>query len=249
MYNVDNLLITHWSCIGLEYFLNVCPMLFDWLTACVAVERCINIIKGVSFKKSDSIWWAKRVILLLIAIVLGSAWHEPFIHQLIDDPRVTNQHPWCVITFSWAWLEYYRLTINLINLIVPCFINIVATVFLLHKSTRMKMAFTKKKKSRIGYFITLKKQLPMYGSPLGLIVLSLMRLIFSFTLVCIIYQWQKYIYLMAYFISFMPLMGTFPIFVWPAHIYKKELKKSLKQIYRKWTKAKTEYLLRLQAFA
>jgi hypothetical protein len=232
IYNVNNRSAALWSCIGLEYFLSVSPMLFDWLTACIAVERSVNIIKGVSFKKSDSVWWAKRIIVLLIVVVLASAWHEPLIRQLIDDPRATNMHTWCVVTFPWSWLKYYRLTVNLINLIVPGSINLVATVFLLHKSTRMKQVFVKKQNER-SYFTSLKKQLPLYGSPLGLVLLSLMRLIFSFTLVCITYQWQKYVYLTAYFVSFAPLMGTFPIFVLPAKIYKTEFKNFIKRTYRK----------------
>ncbi len=63
---------------------------------------------------------------------------------------------------------------------------------------------------------------------------SSMRLIFSFTLVCIIHQWQKYVYLTAYFITFVPLLDTFSIFVLPADIYKTEFKKIFEQMYRKW---------------
>jgi hypothetical protein len=232
VYNVDNRSAALWSCITLEYFLSVCPMLFDWLTACVALERSVNIIKGASFNKAESVLWAKRVILVLTVVVLASAWHEPLIRQLIDDPRATTRHTWCVVAFSWSWLEYYRLTVNMINLIVPCSINLTATVFLLHKSTRMKQSFANKQSEK-SYFTSLKKQLPLYGSPLGLVVLSLMRLIFSFTLVCITHQWQKYVYLTAYFISFVPLMGTFPIFVLPAKIYKTEFNRFVQRWRRK----------------
>jgi hypothetical protein len=62
----------------------------------------------------------------------------------------------------------------------------------------------------------------------------LIRLIFSFTLVCITHQWQKYVYLTAYFISFTPLMATFPIFVLPAKIYKTEFNTVIEQTIRKW---------------
>ncbi|UJR12450.1 hypothetical protein I4U23_016626 [Adineta vaga] len=92
IYNVNNRFAVHWGCVVLEYLLSVCPMLFDWLTACVAVERSVNIIKGASFRKGDSVWWAKRIILVLVVVVLSSAWHEPFIRHLIDDPRATVQH-------------------------------------------------------------------------------------------------------------------------------------------------------------
>jgi hypothetical protein len=233
LYNVNNRSAAHWSCIGLEYFLSVCPILFDWLIVCIAAERSVNLIKGVSFKKSDSVWWAKRIILLITFIVLCSSWHEPFIRELIDDPRATSQHTWCVITFPWLWIKYYRLTVNLINLIVPGLINLIATIFLLYKSTVRKHALVKDK-SKKSYLITFKKQLPQYGSPFGLVIFSLIRLIFSFTLVCITHQWQKYVYVTAYLISFAPLMGTFLIFVLPAKNYKTEFKNVIARINRKW---------------
>ena len=92
-------------------------MLFDWLTACVAVERAINMVKGIGFKKSVSVWWAKRVFVLITIIVLGNTWYEPFIRQTITDPRAINRHTWCILSFRWSWLETYRLIVNLINLI------------------------------------------------------------------------------------------------------------------------------------
>jgi hypothetical protein len=61
-------------------------MLFDWLTTCIAVERYVSIVQGISFKKSVSVWWAKRVVASLIIAVVTSSWHELFSHQLIEDP-------------------------------------------------------------------------------------------------------------------------------------------------------------------
>ncbi|CAF1271786.1 unnamed protein product [Didymodactylos carnosus] len=108
---VDDLKVALWSCIGLEYFLGVCPALFDWLTACVATERSINIVKGAQFKKKVSVKWAKRVILMIAVLVCASSWHEPFIRQLTDDPR-SSAHAWCIVKFRWSWLKYYRLIVS-----------------------------------------------------------------------------------------------------------------------------------------
>ena len=138
LYTVNQHRFAYWSCIVLEYILSVCPMLFDWLIVCVAVERCFHVIKGVSFKKTDSVWWAKRIIPLLTLIIICSSCHELFVHELIYDPRSTSKHTWCVIKFPRLWIRYYRLIINLINLILPGFINLIETIFLLHKTTRRK---------------------------------------------------------------------------------------------------------------
>ncbi|CAF1210266.1 unnamed protein product [Adineta ricciae] len=42
---------TYWSCVSLEYFLNFCPILFDWLITFISLERLVNIIQGISFNK------------------------------------------------------------------------------------------------------------------------------------------------------------------------------------------------------
>ncbi|CAF0774324.1 unnamed protein product [Didymodactylos carnosus] len=46
--------------------------------------------------KDESVKWAKRVIFVLVAIVCASWWHEPFIRQVTDDPRITA-HTWCIV--------------------------------------------------------------------------------------------------------------------------------------------------------
>lgn len=209
-----------YTCVILEYLLSVFPTLFDWLTTCVAIDRTVNIFKGVLFSRIESVRWAKRVIPCLSIVICLIFIHELFIRQLTDDPRSLS-HPWCVIKFSHPFLKYYRLTVNVVNLGLPVSINLIATVYLVHKTTRRKQTFATSTNEK-DYFTTLKKQCLLYGSPMGVILLGLTRLIFSFTLVCIRHNWQKYIYLSACFISFVPLMSTFPIFVLPGAIYKKE---------------------------
>ena len=56
-------------------------------------------------------------------------------------------------------------------------------------------------------------------------VLSIMDLIVSLTLVSIIHQWQKYVYLTTYFIWYVLLMDIFPIFLLSVEIYRLEFKK------------------------
>lgn len=129
-------------------------------------------------------------------------------------------------------IKSYRLVINLSNLIGPGIINLIATVFILQKETRRKEAAHKKKKDKM-YWKIFQKQLPIYGSPFGLIILSTMRVIFSYTLVCITEQWHKYVYFAAYFISFTPLMATFPIFILTIKTYRKEFKKFVAGVTRK----------------
>ncbi|UJR18744.1 hypothetical protein I4U23_005650 [Adineta vaga] len=169
IYPVEYRTVTYWSCVSLEYFLNLCPILFDWLITFISLERLVNIIQGVSFNKRKSVIWAKRIIFILIIIILISSWHEFFSHQLIDDPRNEIIHTWCVVIFHWSWIKYYRLMLNLFHLFIPCIIQLFSTIILLHKSTKLKQSLSKQEDKK-KYFHYFKQQLPFYGIPIILIL-------------------------------------------------------------------------------
>ncbi|UJR12561.1 hypothetical protein I4U23_016737 [Adineta vaga] len=67
-------------------------------------------------------------------------------------------------------------------------------------------------------------------APIVLVLLTLPRLIFSFMSDCMNSTRNIWLPLSGYFISFIPPLLTFVIFVLPSRLYMKEFKKSLKQI-------------------
>ncbi|CAF1447363.1 unnamed protein product [Adineta ricciae] len=87
IYRVKSRTTTYWFCLDLEYFLSICPILFDWLITLISLERLVNILQGVSFDKKKSVVWPKRLIWILIDIICLSSSHEFFSYELIDDPR------------------------------------------------------------------------------------------------------------------------------------------------------------------
>ncbi|CAF1538437.1 unnamed protein product [Adineta ricciae] len=148
LYDIHHFRLIHWSCLTLDYTLSVCPILFDWIIVCIAIERYVNVIKGASFEKTKSVWWAKRLVPFLTLIIICSSWHELFVHELIHDPRSTSQNTWCIIKISSLWIKYYRLILNLFHLIIPGSIHLIATILLLNKTTQRKQTLEKTKNGK-----------------------------------------------------------------------------------------------------
>ncbi|CAF4163383.1 unnamed protein product, partial [Rotaria sordida] len=186
---VNNFYVVKLTCLALEYLLSVCSALFDWLTCCVGIERTVNMIKGTSFDKRLSVIWSKRLIPIIVIGVCTSLLHEWFVRDLINDPRATRQHTWCIVQFESVFLKYYRFVMNLIHRFVPCSINIIATLYLLNKSAKRKQIFIKIT-SKNSYLLALKRQILLYGGSFVLLAFGLIRLILPYLFVCIEDEWQ-----------------------------------------------------------
>ncbi|CAM4828683.1 unnamed protein product [Rotaria magnacalcarata] len=73
----------------------------------------------------------------------------------------------------------------------------------------------------------LKQHKHLFISPVILILLSLPRLIISFTLDCKKSSKHFWLYLIGYFVSFMPSILIFVVFVLPSTIFKRSFKEAI----------------------
>jgi hypothetical protein len=73
------------GCVSIEPILKLFVYLDAWLNACVAVERSVNVSKGVNFDKEKSKRIARWIIILLPFCVMGSIIHEPLYRELVGD--------------------------------------------------------------------------------------------------------------------------------------------------------------------
>lgn len=70
------------SCISIEPLLKFFVYLDSWLNACVAVERTVNVSKGINFNKEKSRRIARWVIVILPLCIMGTIIHEPVCRDL-----------------------------------------------------------------------------------------------------------------------------------------------------------------------
>ena len=244
MFIVEDLLLVRVGCISLEYLLKLVPSLFDWLTICIAVERTYTVIKDVHFTKIVAMKTLKisRWIVLVVYITnIVTTLHRPFHLILVDEPGFDGEpqgHPWCVLDFGSSLWNVYDKAINVCHLIIPFILNMLSIIVFILQRTNFELTSTTRKTKASRYTI-IKEQLLKYKSVLigtmSVIILEIPRLVLTFTLACIDKNWHRYMYLLGYLISFLPLVGLVFIYIIPSPKYNQQFKTivgKLSSLYR-----------------
>jgi hypothetical protein len=107
---------------------------------------------------------------------------------------------------------------------IPFLINFVCTIVLIVLITRQR-AIASKKKPRVQVIreqISAQKEL--FIPPMIIIASALPQLIISFNLACteLHIPWQRYLLIVAYFLSYLPQILTFVLYIQPSTFYKSE---------------------------
>jgi tetrahydromethanopterin S-methyltransferase subunit C len=92
----------------------------DWLSACVAIERAVNVSSGVNFNKVKSKQVAKWIICLVFIITGCTHIHDPIHRYLIDDEA--EHRTWCIVQYS-SSLQTFDWIVNILHFVFPFAIN------------------------------------------------------------------------------------------------------------------------------
>jgi hypothetical protein len=163
-------------------------------------------------------------------IVASSILHEPLHRQLFDDKEM--HMVWCVTRHSSA-VQYYNILILLFHFFGPTVVNLFSALFIVFGTIL--------RRSRIHtehtFIEQLRRQLRDHKqiliSPIGLVSLSSPRLIISLISGCIDVSRHSWFYSLDYFISFIPSVTVFIVFVIPSGSYKRVFRESIKRWRRR----------------
>jgi hypothetical protein len=220
------------QCHSIDFLLRIGLYMDQWLNACVATERAFTIIKGASFSKKKSKRTAKFVILLLVIVIAGTYIHDPIYRDLIDeknnDDDDSMKRTWCIVNYG-SFLQVYNSMINTIHFLGPFMINLISTIILITKKSRQQAKIHKQRPYKEILIEQLKENKHLLTAPIVLVILSLPRLIITFVSKCMKSSNDSWLFLVGYFISFIPPMLTFIVFILPSKFYKKEFHKSVVQ--------------------
>jgi hypothetical protein len=224
-----NRTVLYIGCIVIEPTLKLFLYLDSWLNACVAIERAIAVARGVNFDTKKSKHVARWIILFLPLIVASSILHEPLHRQLFDDKEM--HMVWCVTRYSSA-VQYYNMFILLFHFFGPAILNLFSALFIIFGTIR--------RRSRIHteqtFIEQLRRQLRAHKQiliiPITLVLLSSPRLIISLLSGCADVSRQSWFYLSGYFISFIPSVMVFIVFVIPSGSYKRLFRESVPRWWR-----------------
>lgn len=221
------------GCISIEFVLKCFLYLDTWLNACVAMERTILVFKEVHFNKAQSKRVARWVILILPFIIAATLIHDPLNRHLIEYNEEKTKwtlkperYTWCLTRFS-PWVQSYNTIILFFHLLGPFTINLFSAVCIILRTARQRSIAQK----RIKYQEHLREQFSQHKqliiSPLILVVLASPRLVTSLLSECFDANHYSWLFLSGYFISFIPSILVFIVFVIPSDLYWKTFQKSL----------------------
>ncbi|CAF1380778.1 unnamed protein product [Adineta ricciae] len=234
---MTNRSLLYFNCVTVDVTLRILLTTSEWLNSCVSVERMVSIVMGVRFQRKTSVRFAKRVIIMMFVFIIATHIHEPFRRQLIDDYDIDEHRIWCFVRYL-PWMQKYNSYMTIFHFLTPFLINISCSLWII-----IKLAYRRSHKERsrtLKYHLRVQIQHHQHllYSPFILIVLSLPRLVISFTSGCMRSTKQPWLYLAGYFLSFVPSMSIFIVFVMPSKAYKTEFYAVTEHFLRKFRSAR-----------
>ena len=207
------------NCFGIELVLKAFLYLNDWLHASVALERTISAFRGVTFNKQLSLVVAKRVIIALLVMVLVVFVPQAVHLRIFHD--ATEERSWCVILYV-KWLETYSSIFILLHYFVPLTINICSIISVIIITARQRSRIHRKDTMSTHVLSKIKEHKHILIGSVIITALTLPNLIISVVLNCKKLSHQFWVFLISYFLSFLPAAFGFFIFILPSSLYKKE---------------------------
>ena len=222
------------SCIVTDGSLKSLLVTNEWLNACVAMERMLTVLQGAQFNKSKSKRIVKWAILIILLLAISTNVHDPIKRELIDDFDMDDKRTWCFVRYS-SFLEKYNFAMNLFHFVVPMLINFISAVTIIISTARSRTAAQSKLTFMQHLQLQLKEHKHLLLTPCLLILLGSPRLIIPLYSGCMKSPRNPYLFVIGYFISFVPMTLHFFIFVLPSKKYMGEFKKTIRQIQRRFT--------------
>jgi len=225
-------LITNYSylsfnCILIDFIIKSLLNMVDWLYVCVSIERAVAAVQDIEFNTIKAKRLVKWVVIGICLFTPLTHLHDPIHRTLIEDNE--EDRIWCIADYSTS-IKAYNSFILILHFFLPFIFNIISAFIIIISVARQKSIMQK----NIKYKEHLRKQFYLLKrlviSPFILIILALPQLVISFLSGCMKSPREPWLYLFAYFSSFIPPMLIFFIFVLPSDVYKKEFDNVVQRI-------------------
>jgi len=131
-------------------------------------------------------------------------------------------------------MNVYNSFITLFHFLAPFVINILSAIWLILSLARSRADVQRDQSYRQHLRDQFDQHRHLIIASGSLILLSLPRLIISFLSGCMRSARQPWLHLIGYFLSFVPSMLTFIVFVLPSTIYTEQFHAALKDIKKKF---------------
>ena len=176
---------------------------------------------------------AKLVIVLLVVIVIGTSIHDPLSRHAIeeksdDEDEYYEERTWCIDRYG-SVLKIYNYIIHIFHFVGPFLVNLISSILLITINARRQLQIHRNRSYKDVLRAQFHQHKHLLTAPIVLVILALPRLILMFISKCMKSSNDAWLFLVGYFISFIPPMLTFVIFILPSNFYKKEFRKTIQQ--------------------
>jgi hypothetical protein len=230
---INNRFLLSFSCISIDVSLKILLASKEWLNACVAMERMFSVIRSTRFDKIKSRKISKWIIISVFIVTILTHIHDPIHRQLIDDIDIDEKRIWCFVRYS-SSINIYDSFITLFHFLVPFLINIISALWIIISIAYKRLGIQPDQTFQQHLRRQMQQHRHLLLSPFILMLLTLPRLIISFVSSCMRSARQPWLYLIGYFISFIPSMLTFVVFILTSKTYKKEFNTVIEQAMRRF---------------
>ena len=216
------------QCYSIDFLFSCCLKMDQWLTTCIAIERATITIKSVRFNKRKSRQSAKLVILIIILFIVATNIHDPIHRQIINEKNEFNQRIWCIASYS-SFFTAYNYGMNTFHFIAPFLLNILSVFILFTKKSHQQTSIESHRSYNSIFLQNIHEHKHLLIAPIVSITLSLPRIIISFIFKCMKSTNDSWLYLFGYFISLVPYLIVFIIFVLPSKFYLSEYRRTIRE--------------------
>ena len=194
----------------------------------MAIERALNVLQGTRFNRKKSQQLAHWIIAIVVSGISASYIYDPLYRRPIHD--VEAQRFFCVAQYSASVLVFDRL-VNILHFSFPFAINGLSALIIILKLAQRRSKLDERRSYREVFLGELKQHKNLVISPAILLLLTLPRLFMSILPECTESARNPWFYASNCYISFIPPMLTFVIFVQPSKNYRKKCFTSIQRFF------------------
>ena len=219
-----------YSCKIVSYLLSVLARITYWLTSFITIERLCLVL----FPTSSTLKNLRRIFGLSIFVILfsfGMHIHEVMYYTTIVDysDRSLNV-TLCVTNYTQSSILIYNRGNIFVHYFIPFLIQIISiTILIIQLACSRERIRSNNQQTFFNLLMRqLKKQKEQYITPIIIVLSSLPQIILSFSYACteLRQSWQRYILLTAYFLSYLPQMLGYILYVLPSTTYSEEFRRT-----------------------
>ena len=216
------------QCRSLDFLLRIGLFMAQWLNACVAMERSVTVIKGIKFDKNKSKVIAKFLIPTLVIFTAATNIPEITFRRLLEDESNDEKRIWCIVEYP-SNVQSYNLVMNIIHFCAPFIINVSSAVIIIITTARLRTTAKDQPSHRTAFYEQIQQHKNLLIAPVILVLLAIPRLVIAFLPGCMESYSDVWLFLMGYFMSFIPPTLLFFIFVIPSSAYREEFQKTIER--------------------